>query len=143
MLSQQKELRGLLSQLADGILLGLALWVGHGLRFHAPDLTGWDLPRIGSFEGFAPLLVFVVILGPLILESCSVYRRSLLNKPGAFFFFLGQAMLLLLMMCGILIFMFKMGNLARGVVILFAVFGFVLISLRHFFLRNTLDFFFQ
>ncbi len=143
MLSQQKELRSLLSQLADGVLLGFALWGGHGLRFRASDLPGWDLPRISSFEGFAPLLVFVVILGPLILDSCLVYRRGLLDKPGTFFFCLGQAMFLLLLMCGLLIFMFKMGNLARGVVILFAAIGFALISLRHFFLRDVLDFFFQ
>lgn len=143
MLSQQKNLRSLLAQLADGVLLGLALWIGHTLRSCTANLSGWHIPRIGPFEGFAPLLVFVVILGPLILEACSVYRRSLLNQPTAFFFHLAQAMLLLLLMCGLLIFMFKMGDLARGVVLLFTACGFVLIALRHFFLGNLLNFFSQ
>jgi exopolysaccharide biosynthesis polyprenyl glycosylphosphotransferase len=143
MLFQQREVRSLLAQFVDGVLLGLALWLAHGIRYGLPDYAWWTVPRIAAFENFAPILVFVVILGPLILESCSIYRRSLLGKPTDFLFRLAQAMLLLLLMSTLLIFMFKMGDLARGVLLLFTACGFIAVSLRHFFLGNLLDFFLQ
>ncbi len=143
MLSQQREIRSLTAQLADSLLLGFALWISHAIRFYAGLAPAWPLARIGTFESFIPLFAFVVILGPLVLDACGVYRRDLMEPPPAFLFRLARAMFLLLLMSALLIFMFKIGDLARGVVLLFTLFGFLLVALRHFLLRNTLDFFFQ
>lgn len=143
MLSQQREIRGLAAQLADSLLLGLALWLAHALRYYAGMMPGLPFPRIGTFESFISLFIFVVILGPIVLDSCGIYHHGLEDPPSAFLIRLARAMLLLLLMSALLIFMFRIGDLARGVVLLFTLFGFLFVALRHYLLRNALDFFFQ
>ncbi|MCC7519857.1 MAG: sugar transferase [Verrucomicrobiae bacterium] len=143
MFSQQREIRNLVAQLADGLLLGAALGLAHAVRTLLGNLTWGNLPRIGTFDRFVPLLVFVVILGPLILDSCSIYCRSLAKRPSDFLFRLAQALLLMLLVNALLVFMFKLEEVARGVVLLSAGFGFLLVAIRHFLLADTLDFFFQ
>jgi len=141
MLRQQRELRNLGARIADGILLAFSLWLAHFIRFRLPD-WGWDIPKIQSFEPFQPLLFLAIFLGPFVLDARGVYRQSPFLSPSAFLLRLGQAIFLVLVLMTLLIYMFQISHLARGVVVLFSVISFGLISARHFLFQNLYEIFF-
>jgi exopolysaccharide biosynthesis polyprenyl glycosylphosphotransferase len=120
----------------DSLLLGGAFWLAHLIRFTMGEVGWMDLPPIQTFEEFTPLCIMAMIIGPLILDARRIYRNTLL---GAFRFFwvrLIQSILLMLVVLSFLIFLFKLGELARGVLVLFAMTGFIVVSLRHFFFEG-------
>lgn len=136
MLYQQRELRNLIAQVIDGFLLGGAFWLAHYIRFTMGEVGWMDLPPIQTFEEFTPLCVLAMIIGPLILDARLIYRNTLLGAFRFFWIRLIQSILLLLVLLAFLIFLFKLGDLARGVLVFFAMTGFMVISLRHFFFED-------
>ncbi len=139
MLHQQRELRIFLAQMTDAVLLGFGLWLAHFLRFNLPDWSFDRLARIQNFESFHPILAFVVLFGPIILDACHIYRHTLIESQKQFTIHLLQSMLLLLGMTVLLIYLLRMGDLARGVILLFTCIAFALIATRHFLLQDFFD----
>jgi exopolysaccharide biosynthesis polyprenyl glycosylphosphotransferase len=119
-------------QVADACLLGIALWIAHGLRTLATQWNTVLFPPIQPFEAFAPLMAFVVLMGPVILDLRGIYRQALLETRNGFFVRLAQAMFLILVVMALLIYLLKLGELARGVVILFTLLSFGIVSARYF-----------
>lgn len=141
MLHQQRELRNVLAQATDALFLGLSLYAAHLIRFSA---SRWlKLPQIQGFDAFFPLFLFVTIFGPVILDSRSLYRYTLFDRPYAFFVRLAQALFLIVVLMTLLMYLFQMNDLARGVIVIFAVEAFLMISTRHFIVQNIFDLFFH
>jgi exopolysaccharide biosynthesis polyprenyl glycosylphosphotransferase len=138
-LYQQRELRNLVAQIMDSLLLGGAFWLAHTIRFTMGEVGWMDLPPIQTFEEFTPLCIMAMIIGPLILDARRIYRNTLLGAFRFFFVRLIQSILLILVVLSFLIFLFKLGELARGVLVLFALTGFIVVSLRHLFFHGFFD----
>ena len=73
MLARQQELNTQFHQLLDALLLALALFAAHALRYYG---TGWlDLPySIDPFQNYQWLLVVIIPFGPIILDLQGFYQ---------------------------------------------------------------------
>jgi exopolysaccharide biosynthesis polyprenyl glycosylphosphotransferase len=76
MISRKQELSLQLNQIADGLILALALYVSYALRRHG--IIDFDvLPDIPPLEGFYWLFILTVLFGPLLLEMQGFYQYPL------------------------------------------------------------------
>ena len=73
MLARQQELNTQFHQLLDALLLALALFAAHAMRYYG---TGWlDLPySIDPFQNYQWLLVVIIPFGPIILDLQGFYQ---------------------------------------------------------------------
>jgi len=141
MLHRHRQLRTQFNQLKDTVLFAVALWVAHWVR------TEWDLDPFGigvyfyetfhwemfnpnhpiePFSAFQWLYVILIPGVPLVLESQGFYDRPLVpgRRDTAWRLFKGAV----LTTSGVIICTFFYKTLlARGVILLFGVFGFVLV----------------
>ena len=143
MLRRHRQLRTQVNQLKDTVLFGLALWLAHAVR------VGWDLDLFGvagwlyggtqwdifnpnhtiePFSAFQWLYVILLPGVPLILESQGFYDRPLIPRRRDTIWPLLKACVFTTMAV-ILCTFFSKTLLARGVIVLFGVFGFVLVFL--------------
>lgn len=81
MLGRKQEFYSLLSQIADALLLGLALWLSHGLReLLSPSMKDvWFLDFVSEIPPFSEMFWMLAILmpfGPLLLESQGFYQHQ-------------------------------------------------------------------
>ena len=143
MLRRNRQLRTQIHQLKDSVLFGLALWLAHTVR-GAWDLDlfglgnffysrlGWEIfnpsHAIEPFVDFQWLYVILIPGVPLILESQGFYSRPLLprRRDTAWRLFKGTV---LTTMAVIIATFFGKELLARGVILLFGVMGFLLVYL--------------
>jgi len=76
MISRKQELSLQTNQIADGLILALALYVGYALRRY--QIINFDfLPTIPALEEFVWMFVVVALFGPLLLEMQGFYQYPL------------------------------------------------------------------
>ena len=76
MISRKQEISLQLNQIADGLILALALYVGYALRRY--QIIDFDvLPEIPPLEGFLWIFLVVGLFGPLLLEMQGFYQYPL------------------------------------------------------------------
>ena len=76
MISRKQELSLQLNQIADGLILALALYLGYALRRY--QIIDFDvLPEIPPLEGFLWMFLVVALFGPLLLEMQGFYQYPL------------------------------------------------------------------
>jgi len=76
MISRRQELSLQLNQIADGLILALALYLGYALRRY--QIIDFDvLPEIPPLEGFIWMFLVVALFGPLLLEMQGFYQYPL------------------------------------------------------------------
>lgn len=76
MISRKQELSLQLNQLADALVLALALFLGYALRSYR--IIDFDvLPTIPPFESFIWLFLVICLFGPLLLEMQGFYQYPL------------------------------------------------------------------
>lgn len=143
MLRRHRQLRTQFSQLKDTALFAVALWLAYAVRslwdvdvFGISSALysqfGWEVfnpnRSIGPFENFQWLYLILIPGVPLILEWQGFYSRPLIARrrdtawrlfKGAFFTTVG------IIICTF----FVKTLLARGVIVLFGVFSFILVFL--------------
>jgi exopolysaccharide biosynthesis polyprenyl glycosylphosphotransferase len=149
MLRRNRQLRSQLHQLKDSALFGLALWLAHvfrttwdfdpfGMGRVLHDRFGWDIFNpahvIEPFSAFQWLYVLLIPGVPLILESQGFYARPLVPRRRDTAWRLLKATAITTMLVIIATF-FGKEALARGVILLFGVFGFLLVFASEEFIR--------
>ncbi len=79
MLQRKQALNLQVNQVFDGLLLAVALWGSHALRYYGTLYL--DLPsRIPAFDQFLWMVALIVPFGPLLLEFQGFYAVTL-DKP--------------------------------------------------------------
>jgi exopolysaccharide biosynthesis polyprenyl glycosylphosphotransferase len=141
MLRRHRQLRTQLCQLKDTALFAVALWLAHatraawdadvfGLRTLLFQRFGWNLldpaRQVEPFSEFQWLYILLIPAVPLILESQGFYDRALIarRRDTAWKLFKGA---IITTVAVILCTFFVKTLLARGVIVLFGVYGFVLV----------------
>ncbi len=76
MLGRKQELNLQFQQIVDGILLVIAFWGAHTLRYFGADWPIFDKP-IGPFKEFQWLLFVIMPFGPIILEFQGFYTHPM------------------------------------------------------------------
>ena len=78
MLGRKQEINLQASQILDSLLIALAFWICHSLRFYNP--LGWFGPeniQIPEFREFFWLMAIVVPFTPVVLEMNGYYDHPL------------------------------------------------------------------
>ena len=79
MISRRQEISLQICQVADGLILSLALYLGYALRRY--QIIDFDvLPEIPPLEGFLWMFLVVTLFGPLLLEMQGFYQYPLEKK---------------------------------------------------------------
>src|ERR1700679_1953949 len=79
MLGRKQELNLQFLQIIDGLLMVVAFWAAHTLRFMGANAFVFDKP-IGPFKEFQWLLFVILPFGPILLELQGFYAHPL-QKP--------------------------------------------------------------
>jgi exopolysaccharide biosynthesis polyprenyl glycosylphosphotransferase len=82
MLGRKQELNLQFLQIADGLLMVIAFWGAHTLRFFGGDLSLFGNKPIGPFEDFQWLLFVILPFGPIVLELQGFYTNPLQKTIG-------------------------------------------------------------
>ena len=127
MLRRDRQIWTQISQLKDGLLFAVSLWLAHVLRDHFPSqFLFWTFEPIDPFDRFMWLFLIIFPGAPLVLESVKFYQRQLFASrlETAWLLFKGCFIVAL----GVILFLFLFRyTLARGVIVLFAATSFLLV----------------
>ena len=130
MLGRKQELNLQFLQIADGVLMVVAFWMAHTLRFIGGDWALFGNKPIGPFADFQWLLFLILPFGPILLEIQGFYQNPLAKNPGKSvaqiargFFWLG----LIMAACS---YFLRLAVPSRAVMPLFAVFSLTVLLLR-------------
>ncbi|HSI10846.1 MAG TPA: sugar transferase [Chthoniobacter sp.] len=82
MLGRKQELNLQFLQITDGVLLVVAFWAAHTLRFFGAELALFGNKQIGPFSDFQWLLFVILPFGPIVLELQGFYSHSLQKTLG-------------------------------------------------------------
>lgn len=82
MLGRKQELNLQFLQITDGLLMVLAFWLAHTLRFFGGDLAIFNNKPIGPFAEFQWLLFVILPFGPIVLELQGFYTNPMAKTLG-------------------------------------------------------------
>ena len=120
MIGRKQELNLQIHQIADGILLVLAFWSAHALRFGATTWFGIETP-IAGFDEFRWLLFIIMPFGPIFLELQGYYVHPLHKTALRSLSQMAQAAFWLGLLIGCCVIFFRLEVPSRAVALLFMV----------------------
>lgn len=120
MISRKQELSLQLNQLADALVLAVALYIGYALRSYR--IIDFDLlPDIPPFESFLWIFIVVCLFGPLLLEMQGFYQYPLEKKAAQSLHQIAYAGVWLGLILGGCVIFIKVGIPSRSSLLLFMV----------------------
>jgi len=129
LLGRKQEIDLQLNQVIDAVLLVLSLWAAHTFRWQLGEIFP-AIPAIEPFKVFTWLIVIIMPFGPLFLDLSGFYhfplQKSVLKSAGQ----IGQALLWLGVLIAACTIFFRLNVNSRSVLILFAVFGLVVLLIK-------------
>ncbi len=130
MLRRDRQLRTQLYQLKDAALFGLSLWIAHFIRVNMPDtIFGWTMDPIDTFERFVWLYLIIIPGSAFLLESQGFYQRPMFSSRKETAWTLFKGCLFVTVGVILVIYFFRITDLARGVIVLFGFISFALVFL--------------
>ena len=120
MLGRKQELNLQFQQIADGLLMSVAFWLAHTIRFVGGAWFIFDKP-IGPFSEFQWLLFVIMPFGPIILELQGFYAHPLQKTMGRSLAQLARAGFWLGLIIATASFFFRLDVPSRAVMPIFAV----------------------
>ena len=82
MLGRKQELNLQFLQITDGLLMVIAFWAAHTLRFFGAEFSLFGNKPIGPFSDFQWLLFVILPFGPIVLEVQGFYSHPLQKTIG-------------------------------------------------------------
>jgi exopolysaccharide biosynthesis polyprenyl glycosylphosphotransferase len=122
MLGRRQELNLQFQQIADGLLLSVAFWLAHTLRFLG-GIWGMLDARISPFSEFQWLLFVIMPFGPIILEMQGFYSHPLQKTVPRSLAQLARAGFWLGLLIASCSFFFRLDVPSRAIMPLFAAIG--------------------
>ena len=122
MLGRRQELHLQTLQIVDGLLMSVAFWFAHTLRFVGADWSLFNKP-IGPFSDFQWMLFVIMPAGPLILEVQGFYTHPLQKTLGRSLEQLARTAFWLGLLIAAASYFFRLEVPSRAVMPLFLVIG--------------------
>ena len=120
MLTRKQEISLQVNQISDGLILGLALYVGYALRSF--QIVDFDfLPAIPPLESFLWMFFITIFFGPLLLEMQGYYHYPLEKSRGRSLQQIVYAGVWLGLIFGVCVIFLKLSIPSRSAFILFLV----------------------
>jgi exopolysaccharide biosynthesis polyprenyl glycosylphosphotransferase len=138
MVGRKQEFNQQWQQFVDAVLLVIAVWAAHTLRYSATDWFGLEKP-ISGFNDFSWLLI-IIPWGAILLELQGYYSHPLQKTVWRSLHQMGLAAFWLMVLLATAVLFFKLDIPSRAVILLFGAIAAVLLLLRErvtvFFLRR-------
>ena len=128
MLGRRQKLNLQFLQIVDALLLVVAFWSAHWLRFHGPEFALTDIP-IQPFIEFQWLLA-IIPFGPIFLHAQGFYEHPERKTIGRSLIQLGRAAIVLGLIIALCAYFFKRSVDSRAVMPIFAALATVLLLVR-------------
>ena len=136
-MNRKQEISKDLSLVADGLLLGLCLWVCYLLRISG--LIRFDsLPEIPPFSHSYWMLGLIIPVTPLLLDLYGFYENHLTQRYEGFFHKMARAGFWLILIIGLSSIFGKLEIPSRSVLLLFLLFAPLILALRIWVTRKIL-----
>ncbi|MBT7983811.1 MAG: sugar transferase [Akkermansiaceae bacterium] len=123
MLGRKQEINLKLNQITDGLVLLLALWIAHQLRYDNYGGIWPESVKIPAFKDFLWLIAIVVPFTPLVLEMTGYYHHLLQKTTILSLKQYAKTLVIIGVLIGGYIVFNRVGDLSRGFLILSALFG--------------------
>ena len=130
MIGRKQELNLQLLQIADGLLLVIAFWTAHAMRFLGADWVIFGNKPIGPFTEFQWLLFIILPFGPILLELQGFYSHPNSKDFGKTIGQIGRAIFWLGLLIAGCAYFLKLSVPSRAVMPLFVIFAFTVLLLR-------------
>src|SRR4051812_11465417 len=127
MLRRQRQIRTQLQKLIDASLFAVSLWLAHTLRAGNETFAFFGGTfQIQLFKDYAWLLLIIISMAPFLLELHGFYLRPMLTWRRRTAWQLSRACTFTVLTVIVVMFLFRwqLGQLARGVIILFGMISF-------------------
>ncbi|MDC0200991.1 sugar transferase [Verrucomicrobia bacterium] len=138
MLGRKQEINLKLNQITDGLVLFVAFWISHKLRY---DNYGgiWDESvKIPVFKDFIWLLAIVVPFTPLVLELTGYYNHPLQKTIFLSLKQYAKTLIIIGVLIGGFIVFNRVGDVSRGFLILLTLCGGGLLLTKEYFLKRVI-----
>jgi exopolysaccharide biosynthesis polyprenyl glycosylphosphotransferase len=123
MLGRKQEINLKLNQITDGLVLLLAFWIAHQLRYDNYGGIWPESVKIPAFKDFLWLIAIVVPFTPLVLEMTGYYHHLLQKTTILSLKQYAKTLVIIGVLIGGYIVFNRVGDLSRGFLILSALFG--------------------
>ena len=123
MLGRKQEINLKLNQITDGLVLLLAFWIAHQLRYDNYGGIWPESVKIPAFKDFLWLIAIVVPFTPLVLEMTGYYHHILQKTTILSLKQYAKTLVIIGVLIGGYIVFNRVGDLSRGFLILSALFG--------------------
>ncbi len=123
MLGRKQEINLKLNQITDGLVLLLAFWIAHQLRYDNYGGIWPESVKIPAFKDFLWLIAIVVPFTPLVLEMTGYYHHPLQKTTLLSLKQYAKTLVIIGVLIGGYIVFNRVGDLSRGFLILSALFG--------------------
>lgn len=116
-MSKRQEIYLKLTQILDGLILGVVFWLTHALRRAWGE--SFDLFRpIPEFDRFLWLVAVIVPIAPIVLEFQGFYNHPLRKKSGEAVAQVGRALVWMALIFGMCVIFLKWSAESRSVLLL-------------------------
>lgn len=122
MIARKQEINLQLYQFTDAILLGLAFWLSHALRYNQFIILD-NLRAIESFDRFIWILAVIMPVGPFLLEIQGFYAYPLEKSLRRSVRQIVSAAIWLTLILGLAVIFLRLDVPSRSVLLIFAVLG--------------------
>ena len=123
MLGRKQEINLKLNQITDGLVLLLAFWIAHQLRYDNYGGIWPESVKIPAFKDFLWLMAIVVPFTPLVLDMTGYYHHILQKTTILSLKQYAKTLVIIGVLIGGYIVFNRVGDLSRGFLILSALFG--------------------
>jgi len=123
MLGRKQEINLKLNQITDGLVLLLAFWIAHQLRYDNYGGIWPESVKIPVFKDFLWLIAIVVPFTPLVLEMTGYYHHPLQKTTLLSLKQYAKTLVIIGVLIGGYVVFNRVGDLSRGFLILAALFG--------------------
>ena len=130
MLGRKQELNLQFLQITDGILMVVAFWIAHTLRFFSTDFAVFSSKPIGPFADFQWLLFVILPFGPIVLELQGFYTHPLQKTVGKSLTQIARAIFWLGLIIAACSYFLRLDVPSRAVMPLFVLFAAAALLLR-------------
>ncbi|MDE0570258.1 MAG: sugar transferase [Verrucomicrobiales bacterium] len=136
MLGRKQEINLKLNQITDGLVLVVAFWISHKLRY---DNYGGIWPenvKIPVFKDFIWLMAIVVPFTPLVLEMTGYYHHPLQKTTFLSLRQYAKTLVIIGVLIGGFIVFNRVGDLSRGFLILLTLLGGGMLLVKEYLLKR-------
>jgi len=127
MIGRKQELNLQFLQITDGLLMVIAFWIAHTLRF---EFIAFNNKPIGPFSDFQWLLFVILPFGPIVLELQGFYSHPLQKALGKSLVQIARAIFWLGLIIAACSYFLRLDVPSRAVMPLFVIIATVLLLIR-------------